>query len=122
MPEWNEWKTCGAYTDLAENCSREPSDDSAPKAYCELRSGTEVAPRLLRHVAERDFVAELIDGELSDGIRNLSGKAGQSHPVYLAPQRLGGAHLQRIGRNPANNPATPSSRARRANPVTRPVA
>ena len=57
---------------LAQNSRGEACDDTASKADGELGRRAEIPSGLLRHVAERELMAELVHGELTNGVRYLS--------------------------------------------------
>ena len=59
-------------TYVAENGSSKTCYNTAAEADCEFGSRTERSPCFFRHGAESELMTELIDGELSNGIWNLS--------------------------------------------------
>ena len=72
-------RECLMNTHLAEDRGCETCDDPATEADRKLGGTAQRAPRLLRHCAEGELVAELVHGELSNGVRDLS--ASHRHVV-----------------------------------------
>ena len=60
-------RVCG----LGKDCGGKTSDDATAKQDRELGGGREVGARLLGHIPESDFMAQLIDSELADRVWNL---------------------------------------------------
>lgn len=70
---------------LAKNGCSETSDDAAAQADRELGAAAQVAARLLRHVPEREFVAELVHRELTNRVRNLSAHDHNAQSAFRVP-------------------------------------
>lgn len=105
---------------MTKNCSCKTCYNPATQTHGE-HTASRVLKRLalrLREGSEDRFVTKFIDCKLPNRVRNLpEGEIRRPLSKYHFS-----TYLHRIGIKPAYNCLIPSSRARRVNPETRPVA